>query len=86
MWDIGPVELLFMYYELMDPCVHVMRSGIIELTPYERASLDMLARITRMLERQSERSEKSHEEDVAERFRKQGPKEILGTTDPLVSE
>ncbi|KZV28997.1 oxidoreductase [Dorcoceras hygrometricum] len=24
MRDIGPVELLFMYYELMDPCVHGM--------------------------------------------------------------
>ncbi|KZV26398.1 hypothetical protein F511_28315 [Dorcoceras hygrometricum] len=24
MWDTGPVELLFMYYELMDPCVHGM--------------------------------------------------------------
>ncbi|KZT75542.1 hypothetical protein F511_47434 [Dorcoceras hygrometricum] len=49
-----------------------------QLTPYERASMDMLAGITRMLERQSERSRKSHEEDVAERFRKQGPKEFVG--------
>ncbi|KZV35284.1 hypothetical protein F511_21300 [Dorcoceras hygrometricum] len=24
MWDIGPVELMFMYYELMDPCVYDM--------------------------------------------------------------
>ncbi|KZV34177.1 hypothetical protein F511_40358 [Dorcoceras hygrometricum] len=38
------------------------------LTPYERASVDMLSGITRMLERQSERSGKSHEKDVAERF------------------
>ncbi|KZV41644.1 hypothetical protein F511_25793 [Dorcoceras hygrometricum] len=45
-----------------------------QLTPYERASVDMLAGITRLLKRQSERPEKSHEEDVAERFRKQGPK------------
>ncbi|KZV06603.1 hypothetical protein F511_45916 [Dorcoceras hygrometricum] len=36
--------------------------------------MDMLAVITRMLERQSERSGKSHEEDVAELFRKQGPR------------
>ncbi|KZV49393.1 hypothetical protein F511_38186 [Dorcoceras hygrometricum] len=48
----------------------------LQLTPYERASMDMLAGITKMLERQSERSGKSHEEDVAERFRKQGPKEF----------
>ncbi|KZV36026.1 hypothetical protein F511_28811 [Dorcoceras hygrometricum] len=44
-----------------------------QLTPYERASVDMLAGITRMLERQLERSGKSHEEVVSERFRKQGP-------------
>ncbi|KZV37726.1 hypothetical protein F511_16266 [Dorcoceras hygrometricum] len=47
--------------------------------------MDMLAMITRMLERQSDRSGKSHE-DVAKRFRKQGPKEFVGTTDPLVAE
>ncbi|KZV18617.1 hypothetical protein F511_40906 [Dorcoceras hygrometricum] len=57
-----------------------------QLTPYERASVDMLAEITRLLEQQSERPGKSHEEDVAERFRKQGPKEFAGTTDPLVAE
>ncbi|KZT76927.1 hypothetical protein F511_46048 [Dorcoceras hygrometricum] len=57
-----------------------------QLTPYERASVDMLAGITRLLERQSVHSGKSHEEDVAERFRKQGPKEFDGTTDPLVAE
>ncbi|KZT76611.1 hypothetical protein F511_46364 [Dorcoceras hygrometricum] len=57
-----------------------------QLTPYERASVDMLAGITRLLERQSERPVKSHEEDVAERFRKQGPKDFDGTTDPLVAE
>ncbi|KZV18485.1 hypothetical protein F511_18937 [Dorcoceras hygrometricum] len=45
-----------------------------QLTPYERASVDMLAEITRMLERHLEHSGKSHEEDVTERFRKQGPK------------
>ncbi|KZV48326.1 hypothetical protein F511_41798 [Dorcoceras hygrometricum] len=39
-----------------------------QLTPYERASVDMLAGITRLLERHSERPRKSHEEDVAERF------------------
>ncbi|KZV57334.1 hypothetical protein F511_38368 [Dorcoceras hygrometricum] len=49
-----------------------------QLTPYERASVDMLFGITRLLERQSERSRKSHEEDVAERFHKQGPKEFQG--------
>ncbi|KZV41366.1 hypothetical protein F511_34374 [Dorcoceras hygrometricum] len=57
-----------------------------QLTPYERASVDMLAGITKLLERHSERPGKSHEEDVAERFRKQGPKEFAGTTDPLVAE
>ncbi|KZV53561.1 hypothetical protein F511_40886 [Dorcoceras hygrometricum] len=57
-----------------------------QLTPYERASMDMIAGITRLLERQSERPGKLHEEDVAERFRKQGPKEFIGTTDPLVAE
>ncbi|KZV51129.1 hypothetical protein F511_43553 [Dorcoceras hygrometricum] len=57
-----------------------------QLTPYERASVDMLAGITRLLERQSERPGKSHEEDVAEWFRKQGPKYFSGTIDPLVSE
>ncbi|KZV40679.1 hypothetical protein F511_18435 [Dorcoceras hygrometricum] len=57
-----------------------------QLTPYERASMDMLAGITRLLERQSERPEKSHDEDVAERFRKKGLKEFAGTTDPLVAE
>ncbi|KZV23249.1 TMV resistance protein N-like [Dorcoceras hygrometricum] len=46
----------------------------------------MLAGITRILERQSEHSGKSHEEDVAERCCKQGPKEFAGTTDPLVAE
>ncbi|KZV57401.1 hypothetical protein F511_11253 [Dorcoceras hygrometricum] len=38
----------------------------------------MLTGITKMLERQSERSGKLHEEDVAEQFRKQGPKEFAG--------
>ncbi|KZV36845.1 hypothetical protein F511_27979 [Dorcoceras hygrometricum] len=57
-----------------------------QLTPYERASVDMLAGITKLSERQSERPGKSHEEDVAERFRKQGPKEFVGTTDQLVAE
>ncbi|KZV41664.1 hypothetical protein F511_21525 [Dorcoceras hygrometricum] len=56
------------------------------LKPYERASVSMLAGITRILERHSERSGKSHEEDVAERFRKQGPKEFVGTSDSLVVE
>ncbi|KZV38728.1 hypothetical protein F511_19526 [Dorcoceras hygrometricum] len=44
-----------------------------QLRPYERASVDMLAGITRLLERQSERPEKSHEEDVAERFPQASP-------------
>ncbi|KZV33373.1 hypothetical protein F511_13178 [Dorcoceras hygrometricum] len=57
-----------------------------QLNPYERASVDMLGGITRLLERQSERPGKSHEEDFAERFCKQGPKEFAGTTDPLVAE
>ncbi|KZV26919.1 hypothetical protein F511_41168 [Dorcoceras hygrometricum] len=57
-----------------------------QLTRYERASVDMLSGITKMLERQAERSGKSHEEDVAERFHKQGPKEFAGTTDLLVAE
>ncbi|KZT76388.1 hypothetical protein F511_46587 [Dorcoceras hygrometricum] len=47
-----------------------------QLTPYERASVDMLVGITKLLERQSERPDKSHEDDVAERFHKQGPKEF----------
>ncbi|KZV30638.1 hypothetical protein F511_11155 [Dorcoceras hygrometricum] len=48
------------------------------LTPYERISVDMLDGITKMLERQSQRSGKSHEEDVAKRLCKQGPKEFAG--------
>ncbi|KZV16799.1 hypothetical protein F511_11725 [Dorcoceras hygrometricum] len=103
MRDTGPVELMLMYYELLDPCFDIMvkwqhrgvtyrdpgsRSGEphLHLTPYERASVNMLAGITRLLERQSERPGNSHEEDVVERFRKQGPKEFAGTTDPLVAE
>ncbi|KZV21850.1 hypothetical protein F511_06560, partial [Dorcoceras hygrometricum] len=57
-----------------------------QMTPYERASVDMLAGITKMLERQSERSVKSHEEDVTERFHKQGPKGFAETTYPLIAE
>ncbi|KZV37548.1 hypothetical protein F511_42677 [Dorcoceras hygrometricum] len=49
-----------------------------QLTPYERTSVDMLAGITKMLESQSVRSGNAHEEDVAERFRNQGPKEFAG--------
>ncbi|KZV31107.1 hypothetical protein F511_14988 [Dorcoceras hygrometricum] len=41
-----------------------------QMTPFERANVEMLAGITRILERQSESSGKPHEEDVAERFRK----------------
>ncbi|KZV49800.1 hypothetical protein F511_20380 [Dorcoceras hygrometricum] len=48
------------------------------LTPYERASVEMLAGITRLLERQSERPGKSHEEDVAERFTSRDPRSLLG--------
>ncbi|KZV25186.1 transferase, transferring glycosyl group [Dorcoceras hygrometricum] len=47
-----------------------------QMTPFERANMEMLAMITRLLERQTERPEKSHEEDIAERFRKQGPKGV----------
>ncbi|XP_073121448.1 uncharacterized protein [Henckelia pumila] len=57
-----------------------------QLTPFERASVDMLDGITRLLEHQNTQPRKSHEEDVAERFKKQGPKEFSGTTDPLVAE
>ncbi|XP_073153876.1 uncharacterized protein [Henckelia pumila] len=56
------------------------------LTPFEQASVNMLAGITRLLENQATQPRKSHEEDVAERFKKQGPKEFSGTTDPLVAE
>ncbi|KZV25609.1 AMP-dependent synthetase and ligase domain containing protein [Dorcoceras hygrometricum] len=48
------------------------------LTPYESASMEMLIGITKMLERWSEQSGKSHEEDVDKRFHKQGPKEFAG--------
>ncbi|XP_073119722.1 uncharacterized protein [Henckelia pumila] len=46
----------------------------------------MWAGITRLLENQAAQPRKSHEEDVAERFKKQEPKEFRGTTDPLVAE
>ncbi|KZV46927.1 hypothetical protein F511_06169 [Dorcoceras hygrometricum] len=39
-----------------------------QMTPFERDNVEMLAGITRLLERQSERPEKSHEEDVVERL------------------
>ncbi|XP_073127686.1 uncharacterized protein [Henckelia pumila] len=56
------------------------------LIAFERASVDMLAGITRLLEHQADRPRKTREEDIAERFRRQDPKEFAGTTDPLVSE
>ncbi|KZV43982.1 hypothetical protein F511_11174 [Dorcoceras hygrometricum] len=56
-----------------------------QMTAFERANVEMLAGITRLLERQTERPGKLHEEDIAERFRKQGPKEFSGTTDPLIA-
>ncbi|XP_073133443.1 uncharacterized protein [Henckelia pumila] len=56
------------------------------LTPFEQASVNLWARITRLLENQAAQPRKSHEEDVAERFKKQEPKEFRGTTDPLVAE
>ncbi|XP_073139055.1 uncharacterized protein [Henckelia pumila] len=56
------------------------------LTPFEQASVNMWAGITRLLENQAAQPRKSHEEDVAERFKKQEPKEFKGTTNPLVSE
>ncbi|KZV21001.1 hypothetical protein F511_37440 [Dorcoceras hygrometricum] len=52
----------------------------VQMTPFERANVEMLAGITRLLERQTERPGKSHEEDVAERFRKQGPKDFVTFT------
>ncbi|KZV49178.1 hypothetical protein F511_04447 [Dorcoceras hygrometricum] len=59
----------------------------VQMTPFERANVEMLAGITTLLECQTERSDgKSHEEYVAKRFRKQGPKEFAGTTYPLVAE
>ncbi|XP_073152929.1 uncharacterized protein [Henckelia pumila] len=45
-----------------------------------------MAGITALLEQQAARPRLSHEEDVAERFQKKGPKEFVGTTDPLVAE
>ncbi|XP_073120624.1 uncharacterized protein [Henckelia pumila] len=45
----------------------------------------MLAGITRLLDSHAGHPKKSHEEDVAERFQKQGPNEFWGTTDPLVA-
>ncbi|KZV49956.1 hypothetical protein F511_04264 [Dorcoceras hygrometricum] len=48
------------------------------MTPYERDNEDMLAGMTRILERQSERSGKSHEEDVAERSARRDTKNLLG--------
>ncbi|KZV27108.1 inactive rhomboid protein 1-like [Dorcoceras hygrometricum] len=57
-----------------------------QMTPFERANVEMLAGITRILERQSERSGKPHEEDVTERFCKEGRKEFVGTTDSLAVE
>ncbi|XP_073137187.1 uncharacterized protein [Henckelia pumila] len=57
-----------------------------QITPFERANVDMLAGITSLLVHQSAQPRKSYEEDVAERFKKQGPKEFSGTTDPLVAE
>ncbi|KZV26704.1 hypothetical protein F511_14490 [Dorcoceras hygrometricum] len=64
----------------------VAGAGTTKLKPHERASVSMLAGITRILERQSEHSVKSHEEDFAERCCRQGPKEFAGTTYPLVAE
>ncbi|KZV14723.1 hypothetical protein F511_41298 [Dorcoceras hygrometricum] len=48
------------------------------LTPHERASVDMLAGITRLLERQLERPEKSHEEDVAGDSASRDPRSFSG--------
>ncbi|XP_073139115.1 uncharacterized protein [Henckelia pumila] len=56
------------------------------LTPFEQASVNMWAGITILLENQAAQPRKSHEEDVAKRFKKQEPKEFKGTTDPLVAE
>ncbi|XP_073158651.1 uncharacterized protein [Henckelia pumila] len=56
------------------------------MTALEQASATMMAGITALLEQQAARPRLSHEEDVAERFQKKGPKEFAGTTDPLVAE
>ncbi|KZV35605.1 hypothetical protein F511_26678 [Dorcoceras hygrometricum] len=64
--------------------VHVLLEGSwrmvkwFMLKPHERASVSMLVEITRILERQSEHSGKSPEEDIAETFSKQGPKDLPG--------
>ncbi|XP_073138716.1 cytochrome P450 76T24-like [Henckelia pumila] len=50
------------------------------LMPFERANVDMLAGITRLLKHQAGQPRKTHEEGVAERFRKKGTKEFGGTT------
>ncbi|XP_073138293.1 uncharacterized protein [Henckelia pumila] len=42
--------------------------------------------ITALLEQQATRPRLSHDEDVAERFQKKGPKEFSGVTDLLVAE
>ncbi|XP_073137867.1 uncharacterized protein [Henckelia pumila] len=45
-----------------------------------------MAGITALLEQQTARPRLTHDEDVAERFQKKGPKKFTGTTDPLIAE
>ncbi|XP_073153154.1 uncharacterized protein [Henckelia pumila] len=45
-----------------------------------------MAGITGLLDQQSARPRLTHDEDMAERFQKKGPKEFTGTTDPFIAE
>ncbi|XP_073141019.1 uncharacterized protein [Henckelia pumila] len=56
------------------------------LAALEQDNANMMAGITALLEQQATCPRLSYEEDVAERFQKKGPKEFVGTTDPLVAE
>ncbi|XP_073154210.1 uncharacterized protein [Henckelia pumila] len=56
------------------------------LTALEQASANMMTGITALLEQHAARPRLTHDEDVAERFQKKGPKEFSGSTDPLVAE
>ncbi|XP_073153743.1 uncharacterized protein [Henckelia pumila] len=56
------------------------------LTALEQASATMMEGINALLGQQAARPRLTHDEDVAERFQKKGPKEFIGNTDPLVAE
>ncbi|XP_073139123.1 uncharacterized protein [Henckelia pumila] len=56
------------------------------LTALEQACANMMTGITALLEQHAARPRLTHDEDVAERFQKKGPKEFSGSTDPLVAE